>query len=275
MVALRKYIIVLVIMLILSNIKVYATKTLVYDDAMLFTEEERLILEEEANNLSSEYNMDIVIVTTNDAKGKTSRQYADDFYDDGGFGQGDNYDGILFLIDMDNREAYISTSGLAIRYLTDLRLDNILDKVMDDGLLDGDYFSASMAFLEAAETYLEAGIYQGQYNEPEDYIKPKNRLTVFEIIIAVIGGLVSSGIFYFSTKASYKTPRSYEQFSYANNSIVNLGSREDRLISSYVTHRIIPKPSSPSNSSNKSTTVRSTTHRSSSGRTHGGKGRKF
>ena len=55
-----------------------------------------MALEEEANNLSSEYNMDIVIVTTNDAAGKTSREYADDFFDYGGFGVGPDYDGILF-----------------------------------------------------------------------------------------------------------------------------------------------------------------------------------
>src|SRR5690606_7002669 len=119
-----------------NTTNVYANKTLVFDDAMLFSDDERVALEVEANNLSSEYKMDIVIVTTNNAEGKTSREYADDFYYYGGFGVGDDYDGILFLIDMDNREAYIYTSGIGIRYLTDLRMDKVLDRVFDEGLLD-------------------------------------------------------------------------------------------------------------------------------------------
>ncbi|NLY86745.1 MAG: TPM domain-containing protein [Tissierellia bacterium] len=277
MVGLRRpfLLIPLIFILIFSTIKVYAAKTLVFDDAGLFSEEERLILEDEASNLSTEYKMDLVIVTTDDAGGKTARQYADDFFDYGGFGVGDNYDGVLFLIDMDNREAYISTSGIAIRYLTDFRLDRILDKVFDEGLLDGDYFGAAMAFLDGTRSYLEAGISQDQYNEPEGYIKPENRISLTDVMIAIVGGLITSGIFYFSTKARYKTPRTYDQFSYRNNSVVNLMPTKDRLISSYVTHRIIPKPSNPSRTSSRSTIGRSTTHRSSSGRTHGGRGRKF
>ncbi len=258
-------------MFIFNTINVYANKNLVFDDAGLFTQEERLALEEEANNLSSEYNMDIVIVTTNDAAGKTSREYADDFFDYGGFGVGPDYDGILFLIDMDNREAYISTSGIAIRYLTDLRLDKILDRVFDEGLLDGDYYGAAMGFLKGTRTYLEAGIPSDQYNEPEKVVKPK-KITVIDVIIGLVGGLIASGSFYFGTKARYKTPRTYNQYFYKNNSIVNLSPTTDRLIYSHVTHRVIPKPS---NTSSRSNSGRSTVHRSSSGRTHGGRGRKF
>ena len=157
--------------------------------------------------------MDIVIVTTNDAAGKTSREYADDFFDYGGFGVGPDYDGILFLIDMDNREAYISTSGIAIRYLTDLRLDKILDRVFDEGLLDGDYYGAAMGFLKGTRTYLEAGIPSDQYNEPEKVVKPK-KITVIDVIIGLVGGLIASGSFYFGTKARYKTPRTYNQYFY-------------------------------------------------------------
>lgn len=267
---------ILVFLLLLLNIlffnlsTVYGDKTLVYDDASLFTKDEKIKLEEESNNLSNKYNMDIVIVTTDYAEGKSSREYADDFFDYGGFGVGKDYDGILFLIDMDNREAYISTSGIGIRYLTDMRKENILDKIFDDGLLDGDYFGATMGFLKGTKTYLEAGIPSDQYNEPE-YIRPKNKITIKDIIISIIGGLITGGLFYSTTKSRYKTPRTYNSYSYRNNSIVNLASNEDKIIDTFITHRIIPKPTNNS----KPTSGRSTTHRSSSGRTHGGGGRKF
>lgn len=95
---------IIVLTFTLSPIVVIGENPLVFDDAMLFTEEEKVNLYVEVNYLSQSYNMDIVIVTTNDALGKSSREYADDYFDYGGFGIGGNYDGILFLIDMDNRE---------------------------------------------------------------------------------------------------------------------------------------------------------------------------
>ncbi len=266
----RALLIILMITLIIPSVS-FADKQLVYDDANLFTSSEIEDLEKEANALSAEYNMDIVIVTTDDAQGKSSRDYADDFFDYGGFGVGSDHDGILFLIDMDNRETYISTSGIGIRYLTDARIESVLDTVFDEGLSNGDFYGAALGFLKGARKYLEAGIPQGQYNEPEK-VKEPNKLTKTDIIISLIGGTVVGGMFYGSTKARYRTPKRGNPYSYKANSIVNLTTRNDRLINSFVTTRHIPKPPS---SSGGSSAGRSSTHTSSSGRTHGGGGRKF
>jgi len=230
---------------IFNPITVSAEKSLVFDDAILFTEEEITKLETEANGLSNTYHMDIVIVTTKDTDGKTSREYADDFFDYESFGVGDNHDGILFLIDMDNREVF-------------------------DNVVSGDYYEAANGFLKGTNDYLESGIPSSQYNKSE-YIKPKNKLTFTDIIISLVGGILTSSIFYFTIKSVYKTPRNGNSFAYKENSFVNLTSNEDKLIDTFVTHRIIPKPTDNSNSSS----GRSTTHTSSSGNTHGGGGRKF
>lgn len=254
---------------IFNPITVSAEKSLVFDDAILFTAEEITKLETEANSLSNTYHMDIVIVTTKDTDGKTSREYADDFFDYESFGVGDNHDGILFLIDMDNREVYISTSGIGIKYLTDERIEGILDKVFDN-VVSGDYYEVANGFLKGTNDYLESGIPSSQYNKSE-YIKPKNKLTFTDIIISLVGGILTSSIFYFTIKSVYKTPRNGNSFAYKENSFVNLTSNEDKLIDTFVTHRIIPKPTDNSNSSS----GRSTTHTSSSGNTHGGGGRKF
>ncbi|WP_313233881.1 TPM domain-containing protein [Tissierella praeacuta] len=254
---------------IFNPITVSAEKSLVFDDAILFTAEEITKLETEANGLSNTYHMDIVIVTTKDTDGKTSREYADDFFDYESFGVGDNHDGILFLIDMDNREVYISTSGIGIKYLTDERIEGILDKVFDN-VVSGDYYEAANGFLKGTNDYLESGIPSSQYNKSE-YIKPKNKLTFTDIIISLVGGILTSSIFYFTIKSVYKTPRNGNSFAYKENSFVNLTSNEDKLIDTFVTHRIIPKSTDNSNSSS----GRSTTHTSSSGNTHGGGGRKF
>ena len=58
--------------------------------------------------------MDVVIVTTYNTRSKSSQVYADDFYEENNIGRNNSGDGILLLIDLDNREVYISTSGAAI-----------------------------------------------------------------------------------------------------------------------------------------------------------------
>ena len=72
--------------LLIYSVAVLATKPLVFDEARLLTNEQVLELDKEANILSDKYAMDIVITTTNDAEGKSSMEYADDYFDYGGFG---------------------------------------------------------------------------------------------------------------------------------------------------------------------------------------------
>lgn len=257
------------ILMVFNPIYVMAEKQLVIDEAGLLTQPQIEELNAKANALSEEYSMDIVITTTNDTGGKSSREYADDYFDYNGFGVGPEYDGILFLIDMDNREAYISTTGIGIKYLTDERIERVLDEVFDSGLVDGDFYGASLGFLNGTERYLEAGIPHNQHTVEEKI----NKITLFDMIIALIGSLVVGGIFVGSVKTSYKLRNPGNPFSYRNNSIVNIANTEDRLVDTFVTHRIIPKPKPSSGGG--SSGGRSTTHRSSSGRSHGGGGRKF
>jgi uncharacterized protein len=262
--------ILFILILITSSINVWAAEQLVYDEASLLTKSEIEEIEAEASALSESHNMDIVIVTTEDAQGKSSRAYADDFFDYGGFGVGPDYDGILFLIDMDNREAYISTSGKGIKYLTDERIERVLDEVFDSGLSDGDYYGAVRGFLSGTQRYLEAGIPDNQYI----YEERVKSISSIDVIIALGGGIIAGALFYISVKARYAMRNPGNSFSYKTNSIVNMANTEDRLIDTFVTHRIIPKPTN-NNRPGGGGGGRSTVHRSSSGRSHGGGGRKF
>lgn len=248
--------------------RVQAAENLVNDLAASFTADQASQLEQDAKALGAQYGMDIVIVTTNDAEGKSSRAYADDFFDYQGYGVGDERDGILFLIDFDNREAYISTSGRGIRYLTDYRIESILDDVVGAGLADGDVYGATRAFLASTSAYLAAGIPEGQYNEPES-----NSLTVFEGFLSLAAaGLLGLG-FSSTIRQSYKGKYQAGVFDFRKNSLLNLGIVQDNLVNTYTTSRIRPVQTSTSRSG--SSIGRSSTHRSSSGRSHGGGGRRF
>ena len=76
----------------------------VYDMADLFTDEEEKQLSEQAQVLSDTMKMEAVIVTTEE-NSDSAQVFADGFYMEGGFGTGSDQSGILFLIDMDNRDS--------------------------------------------------------------------------------------------------------------------------------------------------------------------------
>jgi uncharacterized protein len=259
-------IIIMMLIFVLNPIIAKGEALRVFDDAYLFTEEEIKILSEEASNISSSYDMDIIIVTTDDANGKSARDFGDDYFDNNGFGLGPDLDGILFLIDMDNREVYISTSGDGIRYLTDERLDNVIEEALDSGLGEGDYYGGAMGFLSGTKKYLQMGIPSDQYTQDES-VKKENSLTFMEGIMSLITGLLASAGFFFGTKSKYKMKSPVKAVNFRENSIVNFTKEDNKLIDTVLTNKKIAKPSSDSG--------KSTTHESASGKTHGGKGAKF
>jgi uncharacterized protein len=138
----------------------------VFDLMGLIEQSDITRLEDTIALLSKQYKMDIVIVTSDEPEQGRSQEFADGFFDDNGFGTGIDSSGILFLIDMSNREFCISTSGLMIRYLTDARLDALLDGVTSY-LSEGRYGEGAYAALVQLSLYLENGIPGGQYNDDE------------------------------------------------------------------------------------------------------------
>ena len=68
-----------------------------------------------------------MIVTTT-SNSEEPRDFADNYLRDA---VGNDQNGSVLLLDMGQREIYISTSGNMIDYLTDSRIDSILDDVYD------------------------------------------------------------------------------------------------------------------------------------------------
>ena len=54
----------------------------VFDEANLFSEEEKAELAKQAEDVKEETDWNIYLITTSDAQGKTAMQYADDFFDE-------------------------------------------------------------------------------------------------------------------------------------------------------------------------------------------------
>ena len=237
-----------------SAVTANAAEQRVYDGAGLFTAEEVQKLENEIEKLRERITYDVVVVTTDNANGKDAMTYADDFYDYNGFGAGEDKSGVLLLIDMDNREIWISTSGEMIQILTDEKIDKILDKVYV-GVSGQDYMNAAKQFL----------------SQTEDYVNPLPKV----LATGFLTGLIISGITCLIIVKRYKGKRNKEQYAYRREGRMHIVKQEDKFINSVVTHRRIPKDPPPQSRSGGGSSGGSSTHRSSSGRTHGGGGRKF
>ncbi len=137
-----------------NNAGLIVTENRVFDQADLLSDAEEQSLERDIKQVRQKKKTDIVMVTTNDAEGKSSEAYADDFYDTHDFGYEDSHGtGILFLIDMDNRNIWISTSGACMKYYTSGRIDDAIDTVYD-ALKEGQYATVFTGLLSSVSKYM-------------------------------------------------------------------------------------------------------------------------
>lgn len=137
-----------------NNAGLIVTENRVFDQADLLSDAEEQSLERDIKQVRQEKKTDIVMVTTNDAEGKSSEAYADDFYDTHDFGYEDSHGtGILFLIDMDNRNIWISTSGACMKYYTSSRIEDAIDTVYDE-LKAGQYAVVFSGLLSSVSEYM-------------------------------------------------------------------------------------------------------------------------
>ncbi len=254
---------------------------LVYDYGDYLTDSEEEDLRERLWDITFTYDMDAVIVFTDDAEGQSSAAYADDFYDYNGFGD----DGLILLVNMDDREVWISTCGAAVRTFT----DGIIDETTYDlvGYLgDGDYYGAASHFIDRCDYYFSRpaeGLTSSEEEAPRPVIRELTLLDrlFFALPIALPVGLVTGGLVALGMGMSHGSlpGKTAANHNYVKGGRILWSVREDRFLTSHVSKTKIPKdpPSSSGGSSSRSSSSRShsSTHRSSSGRSHGGGGRKF
>ncbi len=247
-----------------------ASSQRVYDDAGLFTKAEKELLEQSIAELTGEMNMDFVVLTATDKEGKTQAEYADDFYDENDFGTGEDRSGLLFMIDMESRDCYISTSGDMIDYLTDARIAQILqyDDRLWEMLSAGNYAGAVCRVMNEVKEY---------YAEGPETVPEKRYNPLMAAVAAVIGALAGLGKSksirneYGMKNEKRQAMQSTKAYMATTNFAFNQSA--DDLLNTIVTRVPLPAPAKVSSGrSGGSSYSGSSTHTSSSGRTHGGGG---
>ncbi len=240
----------------------------VVDNADLLSNNEEEVLSDTIDNIISEYNFDVVIVTEDTLDGESRMNYADDFYDYGGYGVGDNCDGILLLINMEQRQWWISTTGYGITVFTDYGIDK-MGEIMSYDLGEDDFYSAFELFLSTTEEYIIAAengevfdIYNEYETEEDKFIGLLMNIAL-GLFIALIIALIVVLVF----KSQLKSVKyEYAANVYEIKSSFNVTRSNDVYLYKNVTKRKKPESSGGGGSS---------THRSSSGSSHGGGGGSF
>ena len=222
-------------------------KKYVIDEAFLLSPEEEEKIEEEIITLREKYKFDLVILTVNSLKGKSSMEYADDYYDYNGYGYGKNYDGALLLIsigtlDGTGRQGWISTSGKGIDIIDDENISSMGEN-LSELLSDNKFFDAGISFVSMCENELMG-----------------SKLTKW--IISAIIGLALSIIIVFTMRLGMNTAVKMRAASdYIKKDSLNITESKDLYMFSTVSR--VKKAE------------KSSTHTGSSGRSHGGGGFSF
>lgn len=236
----------------------------VYDFADLLTVSEEEKVYSTVDDFISKTGFDLAIVTINENNKFSAMEYADDFYDYNFFGTDGEHSGILFLVDMDTREIYMSTTGEAISMYNDYRIDMILDAIYAE-FSNQNYFEGITKFVTILENYDTMGLpnnKDSRYQIGSDGEIYRNFPWIIILGVPSIITAIVIGIMIHKNKIVRVATSSRE---YLDKDSLKIKTVSDRLIST----NTIAVPISSSSGGG------SSHHSGSSGRSHGGGGHRF
>ena len=221
------------------------------DEAELLSAEEETKILSRLDEISEKYEYDVVIVTQKTIGKKSEIAFADDYYDNNGYGYGDDYTGLLLLITFDDEGGiwYISTCGKAINAFSDATIDSI-GSAMSTDLASDDYVGAFNTFIDECDYYINGHINGFPFNAAKN------------LLISLVIGFIIAYIVASSMKSKLKTVALQKNAT----AYVKQGSMQITQSRDFYLYRTITRTAKPKNNSS--------THTSSSGRSHcGGGGR--
>lgn len=243
-----------------NNEGLIVTDERIFDEADILTETEEYSLQKYMDKVSKEKQVDIVIVTTNDAEGKQPREYAEDFYKTHDFGYEDSDGtGLLYLISLDksvtgNRELWMTTAKDAKDYFSQSRIDSVLDNIYNTLTADEElnYYGSCNEFIKGIEKYMNVS-----ESVPVFLTKWYSKLGIALVVTMIIFFIL---IFNFGGKKTTTAE------TYLDVNSIKRNIKEDTYMYTRTTKTKIEKSSSSSGSSSGG---------SSSGGGYGGGGRSF
>ena len=233
-------------------------------DDSLTTDEEAVVLTDLMNAVR-EKGFNICILITDDVGADKSdygiMDFTDCYYDEY---CGNYSDGILLLINNDNKYDWFSTSGNCIKD------DDILDALYDY-LVDGNYNLACQRFVQEVKYYSEQEYVY--YDDYDYYFDDEESEGIFSLVIfSFFVAIISVAIFTGSLNSGYRMKKNVSAADYKLKNSLAFSQNTDTYLRTYTTTRTVSSSSSSGRRSGSRSSGRS--HRSSSGGRHGGGGRR-
>ena len=228
----------------------------VVDNASLLSPGQKGGLMARLNSLAAAYNFDLVIVTEKTIDGALPMNYADDFFDNNGYGR----DGCLFLIVTGTRDYWFSTSGRGIDILNPTAFGKLESDAVKSLRVDS-YYAAFSSFLDNWEKFL---ILEAEGRSYNFFTRWNFVLVTISWLIALGTGLIVVQVW----KSGMNTALPQTQaISYIVPGSVVYNQQTDSFLYSVVSKTARQTDSGPSSSGG--------SHTSSSGMSHGGGGGKY
>lgn len=239
---------------LISILPILASTSNVINDLGYLTDSEVNSLQAEIDNIKNTYGLEPVIVFVDDASVTNSIAYADDYFDYNGYGVGNDNEGILFLVDMYNRQLVISTTGPSTINRYEYEWMDMRD-ILAPYLTDQEYNEACIRFLEMVVSVETTGNVTSY-----GYRLARFAATPIPYGIGFVIALIATVIITLSSKGKVTiTNRTYES---ANS--FQLTHQIDKYVREHTTKRKIETKSSSGGS-----------RTGSSGSSHGGGGGGF
>ena len=231
------------------------------DESDVLTDEEEAEVLERLDEISERQQFDVVVACVESLEGESAQDYADDFYDYHGYGFGEDKDGTILLVSMEEREWYISTCGYGITAITDAGVSYLSDQFLPE-LSDGDYEEAFETFSDTCDELVT----QAKEGNPYDIGSEKSKgVSKIWIPGSLLLGFLLAGFPMSVMKKQMKNVRMQVAASgYMKAGSQKITKRTDQFL--YHTINRTKKPEKEGGSA---------THTSSSGRSHGGGGGRF
>jgi uncharacterized protein len=239
---------------LLFSVQVFSQDRIV-DNADLLSISEKSDLVNLMASIAAIYNFDLVIVTETDIGNRSPGNYANDFFDNNGYGQGSNRDGCLFLRVTGSRDYWFSTSGRGIKILNSYAFKK-LESDTGKFLGEDNHYAAFRTFILDWDKFLELEAKGRNYN----FFYQWNLIIIIIVWLAALGiGCITV----YMWKRGMNTALSQTQAAaYVIPGSLNFTEKKESHLFSTVTK--VKRSSSSSSGSG--------TRLSSSGRSHGGGG---
>ncbi len=218
-----------ILLLLLFVTPALAENARVVDQADVLTGEEEQKLEEYIAGIREKYKFDILILTMDSIGDRQGDYYAADYYDNNGYGEGKNHDGVCFFYvregDKNENTVFFVKTGSGERIFDPDTDDEIAEKIRPY-MRQKNYGGAIAKYVTEVEARLEAN----------KAIKRATRL----LPIFLGGGLLIGAIVAFSYKSQMKSVRrKASASSYIRDGSFRLSRQQDIYLYTTTTRRKI------------------------------------